>query len=230
MDHFEIPVDLHRELNPKLWDNVELRPKVQIALLKIARVYYKFLALDVPIVDIVISGSEANYNYTRHSDIDLHLIVNYSDVECDMDVAELFDTKRKLWKEQHDIEIYGMPVEVYVEDTAKPAVSSTYSLLKNKWITKPQQPVMDFDEDQIARMIKKWVRAIRSAVKTGDLEQIEMVKDLLWAYRKQGLAREGEFGTANLVFKFLRNSGASTRLLDVIRHLKDKNLSIETLD
>lgn len=230
MNHFEIPIDLHKELNPKLWKDGELRAPVQIALLKIARVYYKFLALDVPIVDIVISGSQANYNYTRHSDIDLHLIVNYSDVKCDMDVAELFDTKRKLWKEQHDIEIHGMPVEVYVEDTAKPAVSSTYSLLKNQWITKPQQPVMDFNEDLVARMIMKWVRAIKGALKTGDLEQIEMVKDLLWAYRKAGLAREGEFGTANLVFKFLRNSGASMHLLDTIRHLKDKNLSIETFD
>lgn len=226
MNHFEVPVDIHHELNPNLWDNDQLRPKVQIALLKIARVYYKFLALDIPIVDIVISGSQANYNYSKHSDIDLHLIVNYGDVECDMPVDELFDTKRKLWKEQHDIEIYGMPVEVYVEDTAKPAVSSTYSLLKNTWIAEPAKPVLDFDEDKVGRITMKWVRAIKGAVKTGDLEQIEMVKDLLWAYRKAGLAKEGEFGTANIVFKFLRNSGVTANLLDSIRYLKDQSLSI----
>ena len=226
MNHFEVPVDIHHELNPNLWNNDQLRPKVQIALLKIARVYYKFLALDIPIVDIVISGSQANYNYSKHSDIDLHLIVNYGDVECDMPVDELFDTKRKLWKEQHDIEIYGMPVEVYVEDTAKPAVSSTYSLLKNTWIAEPAKPVLDFDEDKVGRITMKWVRAIKGAVKTGDLEQIEMVKDLLWAYRKAGLAKEGEFGTANIVFKFLRNSGVTANLLDSIRYLKDQSLSI----
>ena len=226
MNHFEVPVDIHRELNPNLWDNDQLRPKVQIALLKIARVYYKFLALDIPIVDIVISGSQANYNYSKHSDIDLHLIVNYGDVECDMPVDELFDTKRKLWKEQHDIEIYGMPVEVYVEDTAKPAVSSTYSLLKNKWISEPAKPALDFNEDEVSRITMKWVRAIKGAVKTSDLEQIEMVKDLLWAYRKAGLAKEGEFGTANIVFKFLRNSGVTANLLDSIRYLKDQSLSI----
>lgn len=226
MTHIEVPIDLHKELNPRLWDGDKIKPQVQVALLKIARVYYEFLGLNVPIVDIIVSGSQANYNYSKHSDIDLHLIVNYSDVECDMAVDELFDTKRKLWKEQHNIEIYNMPVEVYVEDTAFPAVSSTYSLLKNKWIKPPAKPVMNFDEDEIARITRKWLHVISEVLKTKDLEQIEMVKSLLWSYRKAGLAKQGEFGTANLVFKFLRNIGASTRLLDAVRYLKDQNLSI----
>lgn len=229
MAHIEVPIDLHQELNPRLWTDGEIKPQVQTALLKIARVYYGFLGLDVPIVDVVVSGSQANYNYTEHSDIDLHLIVNYNDVECDMAVDELFDTKRKLWKEQHDIEIYGMPVEVYVEDTNKPAVSSTYSLLKDKWIKPPAKPVMDFDEGEIARVTNKWLHVITEVLKTKDLDQIEMVKNLLWAYRKAGLAKQGEFGTANLVFKFLRNIGASTRLLDAVRHLKDQSLSLGSL-
>jgi predicted nucleotidyltransferase len=226
MAHIEVPIDLHKELNPRLWNNDEIKLQVQVALLKIARVYYDFLSLDVAIVDVVVSGSQANYNYTEHSDIDLHLIVNYNDVECDMAVDELFDTKRKLWKEQHDIEIYGMPVEVYVEDTNKPAVSSTYSLLKNKWIKPPAKPVVEFNEADITRIATKWMHVITGVLKTQDLEQIEMVKNLLWAYRKAGLAKQGEFGTANLVFKFLRNIGASTRLLDAQRHLKDQSLSI----
>ena len=226
MQEFEVPIHPHKELNPKLWNQHDLKQEVQVALLKIAKAYYVFLGLDVPVVDIVISGSQANYNYSEHSDIDLHIIVNYSDVHCDMDIDELFDTKRKLWKEQHDIDIYGIPVEVYVEDKAKPAVSSTYSLLKNTWVTKPEKPVLEFDEDEILRLSKKWISAIGHALRTQDLELCEMVKDLLWAYRKKGLSTSGEYGTPNLVFKLLRNTGASTHLLDAIRHLRDQQLSI----
>jgi len=90
----------------------------------------------------------------------------------------------------------------------------------------PAKPVMDFDEGEIARITNKWLHVITEVLKTQDLDQIEMVKNLLWAYRKAGLAKQGEFGTANLVFKFLRNIGASTRLLDAVRHLKDQSLSI----
>jgi hypothetical protein len=226
MNHIDTPVQIHDQLNADLWTGDDLKPSVAAALLRIAKAYYKFLSVEIPILDIVVSGSQANYNYTEHSDLDLHLIVDYNDVECDMEVDELFDTKRKLWKEQHDINIYGIPVELYVEDVNKPAVSATYSLIKRSWVKPPETPEINVDNADIKRVALKWVKVITAAVASQSLSNCVNVRTILWGYRKAGLAQDGEYGKANLVFKLLRNSGATGMLLDAIRKLDDRNLSI----
>ena len=227
MNSFEIPAQNHTELNPALWDGDALKPDVEHTLLKIAKAYWKFLSIDTPIADIVISGSQANFNYSKHSDIDLHLIVSYANVQCDMAVDELFDTKRKLWKEQHNIDIHGIPVEVYVEDTAKPAVTASYSLLKNTWVNPPEHKQAEASSDRIQRLCKAWMKLIIEAIKSKDLEQLDQAKELLWTYRKKGLAIEGEMGVPNLVFKTLRNAGITEMLLIAIRKINDRKLSLE---
>lgn len=227
MDHFEQPIKPYNILNPILWDNNVIKKPVQISLLKIARAFWKFLDVDTKIHDIVISGSQANYNYSIHSDIDLHIIVDYDTVQCDLDVNNLFDTKRKLWKEQHNIDIHGIPVEVYVEDINNPAVSSSYSLIKNQWINPPKHINIDIDTDHIERICLSWIKVITAAIKSQDLDQCERVKDLLWSYRKTGLSKQGEMGTSNLVFKTLRNNDVTDRLLKTVNYLKDQELSLE---
>jgi hypothetical protein len=227
MNHFEQPGKLHQELNPVLWTNGSLEKPVQVALLRIAKAYWKFLNIDTPIIDIIVSGSQANYNYSEHSDIDLHLVVDYSKVQCDLAVDELFKTKRDLWREEHDIDIHGIPVEVYVEDVHKPAVSSTYSLLTNSWKKEPKKTQIEPDSERIERLCKAWMILIAVRLATKDLAQIRQVKDMLWQYRKKGLDVEGEMGVPNLVFKTLRNSGVTDMLLAAVSKLSDLDLSLE---
>jgi hypothetical protein len=227
MNRFEQPSELHQTLNPTLWDDGELKQPVQIALLRIAKAYWKFLGIDTRLDDVLVTGSQANYNYSKHSDIDLHLVVDYNDVECDMAVDELFKTKRDLWKAEHDIDIYGIPVEVYVEDLNRPAVSATYSIVKNMWIKPPQRMESKAEIDRIERLCLAWMILITTRLATKELDQIRQVKDMLWSYRKQGLAIEGEMGVPNLVFKTLRNSGVTDMLLAAVRKLGDDDLSLE---
>ena len=99
---YNSPVSPHLELNPHLWEGNVLRNEVRLSLMKIALEFYHFLNVDTKIVDVVITGSQANYNYSETSDLDLHLIVSYDQIQCQYPVDELFDTKRKLWKEHHD--------------------------------------------------------------------------------------------------------------------------------
>jgi hypothetical protein len=227
MNSFEQPSELHQNLNPILWQDSELKQPVQIALLRIAKAYWKFLGIDTRLDDVLVTGSQANYNYSEHSDIDLHLVVDYNDVECDMAVDELFKTKRDLWKAEHDIDIHGIPVEVYVEDLNKPAVSATYSIVKNTWIKPPQRMESKADIDRVERLCLAWMILITTRLATRDLDQIRQIKDMLWSYRKQGLAIEGEMGVPNLVFKTLRNSGVTDMLLAAVRKLGDDELSLE---
>lgn len=228
MNHFEQPAKLHQTLNPTLWDNGHLKKPVQVALLKIARAYWQFLNINTPIIDVIVSGSQANYNYSKHSDVDLHLIVDYGTVQCDLAVDELFKTKRDLWREEHNIDIHGIPVEVYVEDVNTPAVSATYSIIKDSWIKPPVKTNIELDADRIERLCKAWMILITTRLATKELAQIEQVKDMLWQYRKKGLAVEGEMGVPNLVFKTLRNSGVTEMLLRSVSHLRDDQLSLES--
>ena len=226
MFEFTDPIEVHTELNPNLWDGDHLRKDVHVALLRIAKEFYDFLNVDVRVDDVIVSGSQANYNYTKHSDLDLHLIVPYSQVQCDVGVAELFDTKRKLWKEEHDITVNGVPVELYVEDIEEPAVSSTYSIVKNQWIKQPVQSDVKYNRAEIEDSVTAWERLIKHAIEQKNLSLCLQLKDLLKKYRKLGLKKSGEFGAPNLIFKSLRNDGVVEQLMTTIRQLQDKELGI----
>lgn len=222
-----VTIELHKKLNPKLWDsNGVLRKDVKLALLRIAESYYEFLNTPVEILELLITGSQANYNYSEYSDIDLHLVVDYGQVSCDQPVADLFDTKRRLWKERHDINIHGIPVEVYVEDLAHPAVTSSYSLVKDQWINKPKPVTAHWDNDEISQQTAEWLHEFKQAIKSQDIERLEDAKRRLKQYRQQGLDQEGEYGTNNLVFKNLRNLGAISLLMRAAIKIQDRNLSI----
>lgn len=226
MNNFEPPIGLHNKLNPKLWKGKDLHPEVQYALLRIAKEFFDWMDIDTKIVDVVISGSQANYNYSKHSDIDLHLIIPMDDIQCDEPIDELFDTKRRLWKEKHNITIRGIPVELYAENSNKPAVSSSYSLIKDQWIDEPDAPVMNYNEEEVRQGVVKWTKVIKHSIAAGNLEELKKLTQLLMNYRKVGLAVSGEFGVPNLVYKSLRNSTILAQLHDAINNLKDKNLSL----
>jgi len=51
-------------LNPKLWDGTSLKPNLDKKFIRIAKAFYDFLEIEVPILDIILIGSNANYNWT----------------------------------------------------------------------------------------------------------------------------------------------------------------------
>ena len=223
---FNSPIELHNELNPTLWDGEEIRREIQVKLLQIAKEFYGFLGVSTRIDDVLVTGSQANYNYTKQSDIDLHLIVDFNQVECDGEVRALFDTKRRLWKENHDINIHGIPVECYVEDANDPAVTSSYSLLTQSWIKEPTKGIKDYDRAKVDQLATMWSKVIDSAVNSQDIGVIDSVKKSLAIFRRKSLAKDGEFGAGNLAFKALRNSDYIARLMKAYNDAKDKQLSL----
>ena len=227
IQEFIAGVETHEQLNPRVWANEDqIQPEVRLALLRIAREFYDFLEVPVPIIDVIVTGSQANYLYTLHSDLDLHVIVPYDQVECPGEVRELFDTKRKLWKQEHTIKIHGIPVEAYAEDAAHPVKGSSYSLVKDSWVNKPQK-LMDELPGGIEQGTAAWTTVITQAIRSRDLALLIKAKHLLADYRRLGLAKDGELGLANVVFKTLRNSGVIATLHQAILHLEDQQLSVQ---
>lgn len=224
---FNLGFEEHDSINPLLWQGDKLHPEVNLALLKIAKDFIEYIGVPFEVTDLVLTGSQLGYYYTEHSDLDLHIVVDFNSVACDREAAELFDTKRLLYKKQYDISIHGIPVEVYVEDLNFPAVSATYSIGQQQWITKPEQQPADIDVEEIKRMSKVWQTVIDQAMKTNDLETARKAVKMLRNYRKLGLKQTGEYGIPNLVYKTLRNSKIIEKLMHMIGNLHDQSLSIK---
>jgi predicted nucleotidyltransferase len=232
MNLFELSVQYHKELNPKLWDGEKLKPEVLDKLREIAKHFVKFL--DVPklkVEDIVMTGSAANYNWNDKSDIDLHLLVDIKKmgVECEDFTTELFDAKKDVWADKYDITIYGLPVETYVQDSVEPHVSTgEFSIQDNKWITKPKYSPPDINTREVKAKADYFKRKIDKAIKNdAGVKQIRMIKDKIKKYRNDGLHDEGEFSTENLMFKELRNSGYLGKLAEYIKNATEEKLSLE---
>jgi hypothetical protein len=218
-------IQVHQELNPNIWVSTDqIDPLVRDKLLTLAGRFYQFLKVPAQVQDVIVTGSQAGYTYTDLSDLDLHLIVDYSDVECDQPVDELFDTKRKLWKENHTITIRGIPVECYVEDLDRPVKGSSYSLVRDQWIRQP--PAESGSDQDVSAQVAAWVTVITAAIRTRDIAQLDRVKSLLKHYRQAGLEQQGEMGSANMTFKTLRNLGAIAMLMSAYRTLEDRSLSL----
>ena len=215
------------DLNPSIWqDENNLQPEVKEQIAKIAQHFKQFVDVEFPVLDIVVTGGQTGKYYTEDSDLDIHLITNYNQIDCDQEIAELFNTKKTLYKKTYDIKIKGIEVELYVEDIEMPAVGGAFSLVKNKWIRNPTQPNREIDKEKIENLSLKLSQKILKALSSNKLDTLKEVKRMIWQYRKLGLAKEGEFGTANLVFKTLRNSGILQRLVDKILELENQKLSL----
>jgi hypothetical protein len=222
-------VSYNEQLSPIAWDGDQLRLPVRVALLRAAKFFTDYL--DIPnfrVVDVVLTGSMANYNYTKFSDFDLHVVTRYSDLECD-DLAEAFyRAKKSIWNDKHDITISGHDVELYVEDVEQPPVSAgVYSLLQDRWLKKPDYSPPTVDDRAVNLKVADLAKQIDVAVdRADDPEDIYRITDKLRKMRRTGLDTTGEFGVENLTFKILRNLGYLDKLDQEYRRQQDQDISI----
>lgn len=215
-----------KELNPKLWNKEELKPEVKNKLLQIANSFINFL--EVPkdaIKDIVITGSCASYNYTRHSDIDLHIIVDPEKVHEDCPiVGPYLLSKKSEFNQKHDIYIYGIPVEVYTELEGQGTIHNGLYSLKKGWIDIPKRIIPLKNNEAVKAKYEEYAQAAKE-IKEGDLA--EKLLDKIKRMRKAGLEEGGEYSVENLVFKKLRDNGIIGKLMKIKKDNMDKNLSLE---
>lgn len=232
MKLFEITSRYNDTLNPAIWDKFKLKPKVADKLQQIADEFVEFLDVDqLDITDIIITGSNANYNWTEKSDIDLHIVVNLDEVRknCPDLADDFFQSKKTLWNDNHDITIYKQPVELYVQDEKEPHIATgIYSLTKGKWNKKPTFSEPSIDDSAVEKKATQLKFEIGELIanKAGD-EATKKLKDKIGDYRKAGLRTGGEFSTGNLTFKELRNTGYLEKLYKFARSNLDAELSLK---
>jgi len=219
-----------KELNPTFWsEEKEFDPEVREKLLKIAKEFYKSLELKAPIQDIELTGSMANYNWTRYSDLDVHILIDFTEINDDKDlVKKAIDGQRFMWNLRNNIVIRKHDVELYVQDIKEPHIASgLYSLQKNDWIRVPKFDPPEIDEKDVQKKFEGIVNDIdqmeeKLKEKKDSMDPRELfnhgekLKAKIMKMRKEGLDREGEMSVENLVFKQLRNEGYMEKLIDLI--------------
>ena len=218
-------ITVNRRLNPKIWDGEELDPTVAQKLKEIADAFQEFIGIDLDVVDYTITGSNANYTWTEHSDLDLHLIVKGLPSD---EARELFNAKKALWGEQHTITIKGLPVECYVQGQEEEHHSTgVYSIANDRWLVEPKKIKPEVDDSAVEAKKDSAIHDIETALLSKDLNRLRAVKEKITKMRKAGLERAGEWSVENLVFKILRNLGLIDEIADKIRELEDQELSLE---
>src|SRR6056300_347464 len=218
-------VTVNRRLNPKLWENDQLKPEIKSQLIKIAEVFEEFIGIELDVVDYTLTGSNANYTWTEYSDLDLHIIVKGMP---GAEQRELFNAKKALWSEEHNITIKGLPVECYVQGEEEPHHSTgVYSLMADQWLEKPKKIKPTLDDAAIKAKKESVIHDIETALLSKDITKLRSVKDKITKMRKAGLEKAGEWSTENIVFKVLRNMGLIDKMTQMIRELEDEELSLE---
>lgn len=227
-----ITYEFHNELNPAIWEDKKLKLLVKDKLLEIAQAFMEYLDIEIDVDDIVITGSLANYNYTKYSDIDLHIITDFNEYKIDTELLrDYFNAKRTVWNTTHNITIKGYTVEIYIQNTAEIHYSTgIYSLKNNEWVKEPvaTKEKKDIDIEQVRNKKQTMLEIIEFALSPNcSIEAAENAKDKFLKLRKAGLEKAGDLSPENLAFKELRRSGDIEKLIKGVLAKRSRALSLD---
>jgi len=238
LEDYKSSFEVKDELTPEIWENNQIKDEVLQVLRQITKDFFEGLDLgQVQIEDIILTGSLANYNWSEYSDIDLHILVDFTQIDENTAlVKDFFDAKKSIWNSTHDILVMGYEVEIYVQDINESHMATgQYSVKNNAWNVEPNKvnPVIDWNsirlkygslQDQIDRVVETY--------DNGDHEQAHhaalALQDRLRKFRRSGLETGGEYSVENLTFKVLRRSGAIGELIDTKHKSYDAMMSLDS--
>lgn len=222
----------HDKLNPKYWTNEKLDPEVWQALNRISKEWASFANIPATAIrDVILVGGNANFNYTKHSDLDLHLVVDKQKIKCQGLVDDYLQSKKQLWSLTHDITVKGQPVELYAQDFRDPfrQGQGVYSLKSNKWLQQPERVKFNAKSPEVVNKVKEISFQIDSLIdsKSDDIQAFRNLKSRLKGMRASAIEKGGEYAPENLAFKELRNRGYLDKMSNYLRDLEDEDLSLK---
>jgi len=223
----------HDDLSKKIWRGKKMLPEIREALLEIAESFVDYLGYDIDVLDITLTGSYANFNYTVFSDIDLHILVDMNSIEADIDlVSEFFKAKKSFWNDRHDIELKGVEVEIYPQDsTEEHSSSGVFSVKDNIWLVEPKKFINKMDIRIIEKNSKKFIRVIEKVIEDSisskSQDDIVIILKKLKRMRSAGLEKAGELSNENIIYKVIRSKGLLQKLFDTKYKIEDESMSIK---
>jgi|AntRauTorcE11897_2_1112592.scaffolds.fasta_scaffold22348_1 hypothetical protein len=222
-----------RPLSPQVWDNMDLRPAVREQMLKAAKAFIEEFDVDMRVVkDITFTGSMAGYYWLPSSDLDLHILAAFDEINDDNEILrDYYDLAKVVWGKNREQFICGHEVELYVQDVNQPHhAAGVYSVLNDDWIQMPEKfGDVNIDVGYIEYKISYLERGVKHATdlvarKPDEaMEYITKLKAKLKKMRQAGLDKAGEMSPDNLAFKSMRRAG----LIDKLRDLYQQAYTLE---
>ncbi len=205
----------NQSLHGDFWNNKVLNKAVQSKLTDLANDIMEQIQISEFIEDIIITGSIASYNWHSLSDVDLHFLFDFKNINEDTElVKKMLDLTRMKWNKDHKIMIFGHEVEIYFQDVNEPHESlGTYSILRREWTESPQMPSKKHDKSAIAMKAGAILREIDRIQELfaekrfkESFEYSKTLKKKIKNMRSIGLSGDGVYSVENLAFKVLRNN------------------------
>jgi hypothetical protein len=232
------------KLHERFWQNNTFDSNIKEKLLQIAKDFYNSFDINVPVIDIQLTGSMANYNYTKYSDLDVHIIIDFKQINSNTDlVKKALDGVRFIWNLRHNITMGGHDVEFYFQDVSEQhTASGLYSLLNGEWIREPKYSPPEIDErdvkvkyDAYASEIERLANRVKAKNLSSEeyksiTDRASKLKAKIHQGRKDCLLTGNEFCVENLVFKELRNSDLFGKLIQIGIDAYDKAYSEDELN
>jgi len=223
-------------LFPKFWKSGGLNPIVSRKLIEIAEGVVKSLDLDHEPEDLTITGSIASYNWHSLSDIDLHIMLDFSEINEDMNlVKRMLDQTRINWNKKHNIKIAEKEVEIYFQHYTEPhEANGIWSLTLDKWLAMPVKLDPEIDLKNTEKKAEAVAQSIEHLFEIFKKEKFKeaykyagFIKDKIARMRSSGLSDEGIYSPENLAFKMLRNAGYLEKLSSLKIEAYDKMMSVK---
>lgn len=227
---FENKLDniLGQELNPDIWDKENLNPEVRERILDVVNDFITNLETELPVIDLLLVGSMANYNWHDRSDIDTHIVVDYEQIDCSAEITDEYVSSVTFnWNDKHEVEIYGHEIELYIQDKTEIVRSSgQYSIIKKKWIDKPRPSDEQPNMVEVKRKAQRLIQRAKSLLSSDEIEPIDRFLEKMKEIRQSALDKYGEQAVDNLAFKEFRNSGLREQLKERKVELYDREMSL----
>jgi hypothetical protein len=225
-------------LNPIIWDeDMKMKEEISDALLQIAKDYFTSLKINIPVKDITMTGSLANYNWSKYSDVDLHIIIDLDKMGDKKDmVKDLLDAKTRAWNDKHDITVKGYDVELYLQPYDQEHFSTgVYSVLNDEWVIEPKIQDDTIDKKNVVKKYNSIVNTVndihKDFIKKKDykdvVSRLESLGDKIKKTRTAGLEGKGEYSLENIVFKLLRRNNIMEKISNLLVKAYDESMSID---
>lgn len=231
-------------LCPLIWDKEEgksweIDPKAKRKFFRIAKEFYsefKSLLKQRDIYDIQITGSIANLDWNSNSEIDIHVLVNFDDI----DKGNLRDIKNEIesicfeWDLKNNPKFKGHDIDLFVQDKRDPhSYSALYSLMNNKWIKAPNEEEIEIDDRDADKKYDSIVFSIeRLETIFKEIQDKEKVKKYyrlglelkrrIQKIKKSYDSSEDSFSVEGMVYKKLKNSGYIEKLIEILAYAYER--------
>lgn len=239
------PFKVKKKLHPDFFkDDDTMNSQIRMRLLDIADDFIETLEVKwVKPLDIIVTGSIVNYNWSEYSDVDVHIVYDFTKIYKKSEfVKDYFMAKRDAWNKSHEnLTMKGFPVEMSVEDVNEPLQSSgVYSIEKNKWVKEPKE--MDgsnIDMEGIQKYCAKQMTKMDKLFSKMDKEtdrkkletlanELESILDAVHDKRTEGLkTKEKELSNGNIMWKVVKHMGYADKVYDYLNKVYDRRNTID---